>query len=530
MPVVLVEAIYGVLMAAGGAFFTFWLCRRGEKRRIAENKDRIDSEKTRAAMEQLNELANRIRSDVGSHSSRVEEISKDLAEDSGLDVTQVAVIVRKLLDANRMMQDQLTTAEEKLREQARQIQVHLEAARTDALTGLANRRAFDDELERRMAEFERHERTFSLLLCDVDHFKRFNDTHGHQAGDMVLQGVARVLSETMRKMDQVSRYGGEEFAVVMPGTDIKHAQAAAERARRAIERARFEFNGAKLKVTASVGVAEAVEEEAAPDLIKRTDDCLYRAKAAGRNNSHWHDGTEPQPISKKKGGAVKGVETKRTAAAAEPTRSHRSQSATAKTNGAPAATSDQDQPQQAAGSAAPPLAKNPLDALPTREMLLEDIERRLAAKRRGGADFVVAIVQIDRFGELREKVGDDGARTILRATNQFLRGALRDMDLVARYDEQGFGIVLPNTGCLEAARILERIRNAVARCQLPLSGGRISFTISGGAGESRPAENAEELTARIETLIADARSRGGNATIMQDGDSRKRAADVVATE
>src|SRR6185503_7619557 len=106
--------------------------------------------------------------------------------------------------------------------------------RTDALTGLANRRAFDDELNRRFAEWQRRKTMFSLLILDVDHFKKFNDTHGHQAGDAVLTGVAATLRQTFREMDLVARYGGEEFAAILPVTNLTEALRAAERARAAI--------------------------------------------------------------------------------------------------------------------------------------------------------------------------------------------------------------------------------------------------------------------------------------------------------
>src|SRR6185295_20304286 len=96
---------------------------------------------------------------------------------------------------------------------------HAADARTDALTRLANRRAFDDELERRFNEWKRLRVPYTLLMADVDHFKKFNDTHGHQAGDEVLKGVAKTLKDTMREMDFVARYGGEEFAAVLPVTN-----------------------------------------------------------------------------------------------------------------------------------------------------------------------------------------------------------------------------------------------------------------------------------------------------------------------
>ena len=99
------------------------------------------------------------------------------------------------------------------------MQTLLAETRTDALTLLANRRAFDDELAKRCAEFRRQGRTFSLTIVDVDRFKNFNDTYGHRAGDEVLRNVAKVLRRKMRETDIVARYGGEEFAIIHPGTE-----------------------------------------------------------------------------------------------------------------------------------------------------------------------------------------------------------------------------------------------------------------------------------------------------------------------
>lgn len=150
---------------------------------------------------------------------------------------------------------------------------------TDALTGLRNRRAFDAKLLEEHQRNARSRQPFSLLLLDVDHFKSYNDTFGHQAGDDVLGEIARILQYTVRSYDMAARYGGEEFAVILPDTDKPGAMELAERLRLAIERAEW----LNRKITVSVGVATLGFGQSIPALIEEADRALYTAKERGRN-------------------------------------------------------------------------------------------------------------------------------------------------------------------------------------------------------------------------------------------------------
>jgi two-component system cell cycle response regulator len=157
-------------------------------------------------------------------------------------------------------------------------------ATVDTLTGLLNRRAFLDVLDRESARSERHGYPVSLLLLDVDHFKRVNDTYGHASGDAVLQGLARVLDRVARRSDVVGRWGGEEFVVALPQTGAAGARVAAERVRRAIAEARYPIPaGEPLKMTASVGAATALPPWEREAVITAADEAMYAAKARGRN-------------------------------------------------------------------------------------------------------------------------------------------------------------------------------------------------------------------------------------------------------
>lgn len=157
------------------------------------------------------------------------------------------------------------------------------AALTDGLTGMNNRRYFDDALKEYLTEFGRIGRPVALMILDLDHFKAVNDTHGHDTGDEVLKAVAKCLKEFTRYHDVAARLGGEEFAVVAPNIDGEMLTKLADRIRRAISALTITNGNVTLKVTASIGVAVWDHKETADEFFKRADRNLYRAKREGRN-------------------------------------------------------------------------------------------------------------------------------------------------------------------------------------------------------------------------------------------------------
>lgn len=153
-------------------------------------------------------------------------------------------------------------------------------ATTDQLTGLYNRLKFDQALAAEMSRSMRYETSLSLVLYDVDNFKAVNDAHGHQIGDKVLIQLSRFVPSLLRNTDLLARWGGEEFVILIPGSDGEKAYQAAEKLRKAIAQVKFDEIGT---VTCSFGVAQYVHGEAAETLISRADEALYRAKLNGRN-------------------------------------------------------------------------------------------------------------------------------------------------------------------------------------------------------------------------------------------------------
>lgn len=157
-------------------------------------------------------------------------------------------------------------------------------SRTDALTGLWNRRHFDEQLERVLNETDRFGGSCALVICDLDYFKKVNDTYGHDAGDAVLQQVAIVLRAAVRTVDICARLGGEELALILPQTACDGAMELAERLRQAVEATAVPHDGVTIRVTVSMGVAiYRAGDEAKGGLFKRADEKLYAAKRGGRN-------------------------------------------------------------------------------------------------------------------------------------------------------------------------------------------------------------------------------------------------------
>ncbi len=179
---------------------------------------------------------------------------------------------------------QLDSARRTIQEQQERIRQSEAAARVDFLTRLANRRAFEQRLSEELERVRRYGGTFSLILMDIDEFKKVNDEFGHPAGDRVLKFIAAVLNEKVRATDFVSRYGGEEFAVLLPETPADRARVVAEKIRKTLQNSSLLHGKTKIKVTVSAGVGGVKPDgESLADLVARVDAALYQAKKKGRN-------------------------------------------------------------------------------------------------------------------------------------------------------------------------------------------------------------------------------------------------------
>lgn len=159
-----------------------------------------------------------------------------------------------------------------------------ERARLDYQTGALNRRAFLDELNREIARSKRGSLTFSLIMADIDHFKEINDKHGHLAGDSVLMAFTSIIGENLRINDILSRYGEEEFMILLPDTEKKNAFETGERIRKILELNHHHFNGQDIQFTASFGVTSfEMDARNKEELLEIAEMALYEAKSKGRN-------------------------------------------------------------------------------------------------------------------------------------------------------------------------------------------------------------------------------------------------------
>src|SRR4029078_6936361 len=196
---------------------------------------------------------------VGEHRSKLDQASQLLT--SGSDTSDeslaelVVDVIGNVVRANQNLKTKLDTAEGRLQEQAVEIEAHMSRSLTDALTGLPNRREFNERLEERMGAWNRRRDVFSLLLIDVNHFKKLNDRYGHLAGDQVLATIGRALRGAIRREDAVARFGGEEFAILLPATCLNQAILAAQKVRDAVARVTISRGNQQIAITVSGGLA-----------------------------------------------------------------------------------------------------------------------------------------------------------------------------------------------------------------------------------------------------------------------------------
>lgn len=438
----------------------------------------------RETLGKLRELAGRVAQQVDEHTHKVEEISDELAALDQPGEEDVLVSVSKLINVNEQMKQQLQAAEDRLQAQARQIESHAVEARTDPLTLVSNRRALEDELRRCAEEHARHGRPVTVMICDVDHFKRFNDTHGHQAGDEVLRGVARTLRKNVAEANLVARYGGEEFAVVFPNSTLASVRELAERARLAIASARFRYEGRELRVTASAGLAELSIGETEAALVKRADEALYASKHAGRNCAHYNDGFANHVI--KLDGAKPAAKP---AAAAK-------------------LLVGDEWLYDAAAEELP--ADDPAAQVDSKPEFFDGLIKRLSMiKHLPKTRLSLMLAQVDGLERIRNEHGETAAGIVIRVAAQIFKANLRDIDQASRLEDNTFSLLLPGIQAADALETAQRIQTAVSRYPLPKRAGVARVTVAIGVAEAGSKDDMQAILRRSRRALEFALSNQG---------------------
>lgn len=350
-----------------------------------------------------------------------------------------------------------TTVADELKKQAT-------LALTDQLTDMANRRAFDMELERRVAEFDRNAWHFALLMIDIDYFKKFNDDFGHSIGDQVLRNIAGVVKECMRDIDMVSRHGGEEFAVLLPDTCVDDALEIAERIRIKVNEFSPDYLPESRKLSVSIGVTTVTRADTCESILQRADFAMYTAKENGRNRVF--------------------VNTGRTAWTDEELDLHRQ----SKLEGF--------QPNRQYYSDTQSLldsTTDPITSLTYQKVFREELARRVFEVNRYKYKLTVASIRIPGLNDYCRQ-NKLSPFAILSRVGPLLRQSLRNSDLVTWQQYNEFILCLPFSSANDSMIALERINWEISYLGQAVNSG---FPNEVRLAEHRTAETAEELLMRL---------------------------------
>jgi diguanylate cyclase (GGDEF)-like protein len=255
-----------------------------------EEQHRRDLKRAQQVAKELEKIAESVRQHLAAHHASIVQFKDRVfslgAEENEPSWNELRKEAENMIKPTMKLASQLASAYDEIRQQTGCLMSFTEV-RTDPLTRVSNRRALDEFMAQHLALMNRYKLPFSIVIFDIDHFKQINDEQGHAYGDSLLASVARVLADSVRDTDLVTRYGGEEFVVVMPQTMLEGGCIFANRLRERIE--------TTLPLTISGGVAAASDGDNSQSLLARADAALYGAKAAGRNRVFFHNGPQILP-------------------------------------------------------------------------------------------------------------------------------------------------------------------------------------------------------------------------------------------
>ena len=263
---------------------------------------KTDRQRTLDAVDAMMQSAAQLNDDVGSHNSILEVAKQDLEQSNQGDIRysgiQQSLVdhVTEVMSANKKLENDLVKTRFQLETQAQELDRTRKEARTDPLCAVGNRKAFEESLQYMMCCFTSAQRSFGLILIDVDHFKRVNDSFGHSAGDQVLVSIGKKLKDCVRPNDFVARLGGDEFVILLDEITVENAKRVANRLRNTVDLIDFKVDsgGQTTVVTLSMGMTVVQADDTRETIMERSDLALYRSKELGRNRIQFVNGQVKQ--------------------------------------------------------------------------------------------------------------------------------------------------------------------------------------------------------------------------------------------
>lgn len=377
-------------------------------------------------------------------------------------------------------------------EQNLQLMARAQESENDCLTGLSNRRAFERKLGQRSLSAHHSQCPLILVLFDIDHFKIINDTRGHQVGDAVLRGLSRVLRKHLTEDAVLARIGGEEFVLMLTGVSMDQAIEVVESMRQAVAETLFTYDGQRLAISVSCGLAQLGENDHGDFTLRRADMAMYAAKQAGRNRTFWHDGQNLNPAM----GDFEAYDF------SSPPK--KVSNRTVDLNQFDNAKCELLEP---AGPSLPGIRNtkaNWCDSV----MLFWFLRHRVTESQRTGEPLCVMVVEVDGADLLAKEHGIAAQHFMIRAETLHLDSNLRETDVVARTCQTRVLAVLPRTELQSAQALLDRLRNSMGRFVFPTMGELMDYSISLGITQSSANDNVHEIIRRAEKALAVAQSHG----------------------